>query len=175
MGGEYGKPWLESSSLGWAQQVLTRYCGAADWDSDRSSLNAWIPGPANPATPPISRIPPRHPARRTAPKSLYNSFHTHHLSRTSLTPISQLPHLRRHSLHLHLRTLLPPQTSLHLPLRPLHRIQHHLPLQLHPIPHTASLRIHGLRHLHHAHKSHIFRYPRNAKPRQTERRTKRCY
>lgn len=33
-----------------------------------------------------------------------------------LTRLFQLPHLFRHSVHLHLRTIIPQKTSLHLPL-----------------------------------------------------------
>jgi hypothetical protein len=87
--------------------------------------------------------------------------------------ILQLPHLPRHSLHVHQRALLPPQASLHLPLRPLHRIQHHLPPATSLIFHHAPLRLHGVRHLYLPHQGHLLRLPRHAEPRQAERRAAR--
>lgn len=77
----------------------------------------------------------------------------------------QLPHLPRNHLPLHNRLLLPAQTSIHIPLRPLHRIQHHLPLSYTPGTHPPPLRLHGIRHLHQPHKRHLLRHARDPEPR----------
>lgn len=88
---------------------------------------------------------------------------------TQLTNL-QLPHLKRHNLHLHLRKIVPPQTSLHIPLRPPSRIQHHLPTSTDIHQHTPTLRLHGIRHLHPTHKIHVLRHPRNTESGQAKRR-----
>ena len=76
----------------------------------------------------------------------------------------QLPHFPRDRLHVHQRTIIPPKASLHLPLRPLHRIQHHLPTTTSPLLHHATLRLHGIRHLHLADQGHILGLARHAEP-----------
>lgn len=56
----------------------------------------------------------------------------------------QLLHQLRNSLPLHLREVLPPKTSLHLPLRPLDRIPILISCVANAISQSSSLRIYGV-------------------------------
>lgn len=62
----------------------------------------------------------------------------------------------------HLRPFLPPQTRLHLSLRPSHRVHNHLLLLTVSFPYLPPLRLCRVRHFHAAHKKDLSRQPRES-------------
>jgi hypothetical protein len=85
----------------------------------------------------------------------------------------QLPHKRRPLLSLHLRPLVPPQTSFHIPLGPLLRVHADIPAPTIPRADMPTLRLCRVRHVHPAHKEDVPRLASDAESRQAERRAKR--
>lgn len=85
-----------------------------------------------------------------------------------LTRTQQLPHRRRTLLPLHLRPLLPTQARLHLPFRPLQRVQQHVRPRKVLCTRVAALCFLRIRRLHTKDKGDIPRLARDAESRQAE-------
>lgn len=74
-------------------------------------------------------------------------------------PYAALPHRLGYRLPRHLRSLVPSKACLYLPSRPRTRVHNHLPSISGPLSCSATLRFHGVRHLHLEDKDNLRRFP----------------
>ena len=87
------------------------------------------------------------------------------LAANSPSPPFQLPPPILSHLPHNLRSLLPTQTRLHLPLRPRRRIHNRIPLHTIPLPHLPSLFFPRIRHFYPTNQENIPRFPRHTESR----------